>query len=753
MLSLADAAKLVAARGRLMQALPAGGVMVSVQATEAEVLPLLAGRDDQVGVGAVNGPTSVVLSGAEAAVEEIAEHFRELGRKTKRLSVSHAFHSPLMAPMLDEFRAVVAGLSFTASDIPVASTVTGELTTASVWADPDYWVEHVKAGVRFADAVTAVHTSGVVTFVEIGPDAILTALTGQIVNADDEVAAVPLVRRDRDAAVTFTAGLGSLWARGVTVDFSALLAGGRRVDLPTYAFQHQRYWLEATAQVPADPTGLGLHAAEHPLLAAAMTLAGADEHVLTGRLSVATHPWLADHQVMDTIVLPGTAHVELALHAGHRVGCDTLDELTLQAPLVLPASGAVHVQITVGEADVQGRRQLHIYSRPEDASTDTPTTLHAAGILLREAPDGTTATELAAWPPTGAEEVDVSALYQELSAAGLTYGPAFQLVRRAWRATDSDQVFAEVALSQQNAGDADQFGLHPALMDAALHSIGLAGRSALTGGAQLPFAFVGVRLHATGATVLRVRITPADSDSVRLDLADSTGALVGTVDSLILRTVDRDQISGGTTGSRDALYQVEWVVGPVQERAGSPQVAVLGADWQPELANICAAVVVPDVLLAPVEPTGGDLADDARHLVHRTLGLVQEFLAAEQLAATRLVLVTRGAVATGTGEIPHPGQAALWGLVRSAQAEHPDRLVLLDLDDSADAGLVLPAVLACGEPEVAVRAGRVFVPRLVRVVESVEGAAWAADGAVLVTGGTSGLGALVARHLVVAHGV
>ncbi|MBO4210944.1 acyltransferase domain-containing protein, partial [Micromonospora echinofusca] len=279
------------------------------------------------------------------AVEEVAAHFRGLGRKTKRLSVSHAFHSPLMAPMLDEFRTVVAGLSFSASDATVASTVTGELTTAAVWADVDYWVEHVKAGVRFADAVTA---SGVSTFVEIGPDAILTALTGQVL---EEATAVPLVRRDRDAALTFTTGLGNLWARGVHVDFSALVAGGKRVDLPTYAFQHQRYWLEATASVPADPTGLGLHAAEHPLLAAAMSLAGADEHVLTGRLSVATHPWLADHQVMDTIVLPGTAHVELALHAGHRVGCDTLDELTLQAPLVLPATGAVHVQITVGEAD------------------------------------------------------------------------------------------------------------------------------------------------------------------------------------------------------------------------------------------------------------------------------------------------------------------------------------------------------------------------------------------------------------------
>ncbi|MEH1017812.1 beta-ketoacyl synthase N-terminal-like domain-containing protein, partial [Micromonospora sp. CPCC 206060] len=408
-LSLNDAARLVAARGRLMQALPAGGVMVSVQATEAEVLPLLAGRDDSVGIGAVNGPTSVVISGAEAAVEGIAEHFRSQGRKTKRLSVSHAFHSPLMAPMLDEFRAVVAGLAFTPVDTPVASTVTGELTTASVWADPDYWVEHVKAGVRFADAVTAAHTSGVVTFVEVGPDAILTALTGQIL---EDAPAVPLVRRNRDAAVTFTAGLGALWARGISVDFSALLAGGRQVDLPTYAFQHERYWPQR-ATVTGDVSSAGITGARYPMLGAMVAMP--DASVFTGRLSLDTHPWLADHVVGGTILVPGAALVDLALHVAEETGCEAVDELTLQAPLVIPGTGAVQIRVSVAAPDPTGNRSLTIHSRPErNGDERLDWVQNAAGVLaVHQVPAH---FDLSVWPPVGAEVVSVDELYDGLAA-------------------------------------------------------------------------------------------------------------------------------------------------------------------------------------------------------------------------------------------------------------------------------------------------------------------------------------------------
>ncbi|MEH1017261.1 SDR family NAD(P)-dependent oxidoreductase [Micromonospora sp. CPCC 206060] len=722
-LSLADAAQLVAARGRLMQALPSGGVMVSVQATEAEVLPLLAGRDDSVGVGAVNGPTSVVISGAEAAVEEIAAYFRELGRKTKRLSVSHAFHSPLMAPMLDEFRQVVAGLSFTASDIPVASTVTGELTTAAVWADPDYWVEHVRAGVRFADAVLA---SGVSMFVEIGPDAILTALTGQIL---EEATAIPLVRRDRDAAVTFTTGLGSLWARGVNVDFSALLAGGKRIDLPTYAFQHQRYWPTRGFDT-VDANGLGLDQAQHPLLGAAVSLPDSAGVVFTSRLSLATQPWLADHAVGGTVLVPGAALVDLVLGAADeaqrgQVDVETyaIEDLTLEAPLVLPERGGVQLRVVVEGADEQGRRAVSVYSRRDDADDPTADWVrHADGALTATTsrPD----FDLAEWPPAGADRIDTDQTYAELAALGLEYGPIFQGLRAAWR-LDGD-IYTEVELPEgTGAGD---FGLHPALLDAALHGIGLGGFVADEDTAYLPFSFASVALHATGATALRVRISPAvpgtTSGTVAIAMADPAGAPVASVGTLALRPLEVPSATEATT-SRDDLFQPSWLPVTISADTAEPVVAVLGdlADLGGEptypttrhndLADLVDPVPALVLLAVPAVPDAD--AATVRAVVGGVLGTVQQWLADDRYADSRLVVTTRHAMPVDAGQNPVDlVGAAVWGLVRSAQSENPDRLTLVDLDGTADSLAALPAAVATDEPQVALRNGAAYAFRLTR---------------------------------------
>ncbi|MEH1016984.1 SDR family NAD(P)-dependent oxidoreductase [Micromonospora sp. CPCC 206060] len=752
-LSLADAAKLVAARGRLMQALPGGGVMVSVQATEAEVLPLLAGRDDSVGIGAVNGPTSVVISGAEAAVEEIAEHFCALGRKTKRLSVSHAFHSPLMAPMLDEFRQVVAGLSFTASDIPVASTVTGELTSASVWADPDYWVEHVRAGVRFADAVTAAHASGVVTFVEIGPDAILTALTGQILA---DATAIPLVRKDRDAALTFTTGLGALWARGMNVDFSALLAGGKRIELPTYAFQHRHYWLEVGDFGPGDVSSAGLAAAGHPLLGAAISLPDSDGLVLTGRIGLDTHPWLADHAVSGAVLMPGAGWVDLALYAADEVlrvtgepGDLHLEELTLETPLVLPERGAVHLRVTVAGADETGRRTVSIHSRPESAEAGQPWTRHATGNLSAEL--AATDVDLAAWPPAQAQPVAVDDLYDQLATVGLEYGPVFQGLRVAWR--DGETVYAEVALPDEAVADAAGYPLHPALLDAALHAIGLGGVPAER--AELPFAWAGVRVYALGATQLRVRVTRAEGESFRLDLADAAGAPVATVDSLALRPVSPEQLRQSGNGQQD-LYQVDWTTVGVDTDPGwtvTGDAAVPVLSGAPDLTD---AVPQSGVVLARRSyPDGMDVAEATHAAARWALDLVQTWLTGERFADAKLVVLTGGAVAaTPADRIDDLAGAAVWGLLRAAQAEHPDTFVLVDTDGTPDALRALPAAVATGEPELALRGTTVHAPRLARATTAaLDGEVWPAGGTVLITGGTGGLGALFARHLVTRHGV
>ncbi|MFF3129446.1 type I polyketide synthase [Streptomyces sp. NPDC057908] len=250
-LSLEDAARLVAARGRLMQALPAGGAMVSLQATEDEVLPLLT---DGVSIAALNGPSATVVSGDEDAVLAIAAHFGAEGRKTKRLRVSHAFHSPRMDAMLDEFRTVAEGLTFHRPETMVVSNVSGRVVSDEEICSADYWVRHVREAVRFLDGMRALQDQGVATFLELGPDGVLSAMGQDCV---EDSAFAPALRRDRDEPLTLVTALAELHVRGTSVDWAAYFAGtgARRVDLPTYAFQHERYWPSAPLVPVGGPAG------------------------------------------------------------------------------------------------------------------------------------------------------------------------------------------------------------------------------------------------------------------------------------------------------------------------------------------------------------------------------------------------------------------------------------------------------------------------------------------------------------------
>ncbi|WP_278194279.1 type I polyketide synthase [Streptomyces sp. AN091965] len=759
--SLEDAAQLVAARGRLMQALPEGGAMLAVQATEADVLTLLSER---VGVAAVNGPAQLVLSGDRAALEGLEQTLRGQGRKVKWLKVSHAFHSPLMEPVLDDFRRVAQQLTYQELVLPVVSNLTGELADPAELRDPEYWVRHVREAVRFHDGVKALAGQGVSTFLELGPDAVLTAMAHDtLTEPTAQTGLVAAVRKDRSEPGTFLTALAQLHVRGVEVDWAPLYGGAEargRVELPTYAFQRRRYWPSAaTGAGGGDVSATGLVAAGHPLLGAAVPLADSDGHLFTGRLSLATHPWLADHAVAGRVLLPGTAFVELAVRAGDEVGCGVLEELTLAAPLVLPERGAVQLQVSVGAEDADGRRAVVLHSREEreEHAADGGWTAHATGVL---AGGGLRQPEfrLAEWPPRDAAEVDVEGLYQHLTELGFSYGEAFQGLRAAWRR--GDEVFAEVALPQEQADSAQAFRLHPALLDAALHVLGL-GVLRDTGaegeGARLPFAWSGVSLHATGASTLRVRLAPAGGDGVSLAVADGLGDPVATVDSLVFRPVAVDRLGGGAAD--DSMFHVEW---RPQSLASAADVTLAAYE------ELAASEELPDAVVwraGGAERAVSPEAVSAR--LAEALGVVQGLLADERFAALPLVVVTCGAVATGDSAVDPVG-AAVWGLVRSARSEHPGRFVLVDTDTDTGAGFssssgsgsvsgldesVLASVLASGEPEVAVRDGAVFVPRLSRVpATGGADAPWGA-GSVLVTGAFGGLGREVVRHLAEHHGV
>ncbi|WP_217709612.1 type I polyketide synthase [Amycolatopsis sp. Hca4] len=681
-LSLEDGARVVALRSKAILALAGAGGMVSVAASRAEVEARLTG---ELSIAAVNGPAAVVVSGTPGALDELVESCEAAGIRAKRVPVDYASHSAQVEQLRDELLRVLAPITPRERETAFLSTVTGGWNER---VDAEYWYTNLRSTVRLDLAVERLKSEGFGTFVEVSPHPVLTMALGE------DVIALGSLRKNDGGLDRFHAALAEAHVRGVAVDWTPAFPGARTVDLPTYAFQRERFWPAVVAD-PGDAGALGLSATGHPLLGAAVALAAGDGLVLTGRVSPQAQPWLADHAVQGTILVPGTAFVELAVQAGDRAGCAAVAELTLETPLTLPDGGARALQVWVGAADETGRRVVEVHSRRDE---DDPWTRHATGVLAPGTADA--GFTLDAWPPEGAARIDLDGFYDGLrAAAGYGYGPAFQGLRSAWRR--GDEIFAEVALPDDR--DAARFGLHPALLDAALHPLALA-TSTEDGQPRLPFAWTGVTLHATGASALRVRLTRRGDDEVTVEVADPAGAPVATAESLVLRPLP----TGGLDTTPDDLYQVGWTEIPA-EAAGTD-------------------AVFETLTGAPV---------------HRALGLVQDWLATERPEV--LVFVTTGAVAVADGEAPDPDLAAAWGLVRSAQSEHPGRFALLDTDDPAHP--VVPP-----EPQAAVRSGRCFVPRLVRVTPTGETPDWG-DGAVLVTGASGVLGGLVARHLVRQHGV
>ncbi|MBA3251086.1 MAG: acyltransferase domain-containing protein, partial [Geodermatophilaceae bacterium] len=672
-LSIDEAARIVLLRSRALTKLTGTGGMLALAVPADRATELIAPYAEQLWVAIVNGPENTVVAGDVDALDTLAEHCSEHGVRARRVAIDYAAHTPHVEAVQADLLADLAGTTPRPTDIAVCSSATGgfvdpaELTAA-------FWYFGLRHPVRFDESVRSCVGDGTPLFIEVSPHpALIGHVQDTLLAAGLAGQAIGSLRRDDGGAARFLGALGQAFVAGAAVDWAAVLGSPSvpPAGLPTYQFEHRRYWIEPPTRT-VDP-GLTGAAACHPAITAVVQVGGDDGVLVSATVSARTQPWLDQHVIGHSVLLPGTAFVELALVAGEAAGCDLLEDLTLELPLMLPDSGEVDVplQLLVGAPREDGRRSVAVHSRRPDGPGWIR---HATGTLgIDRAPTGPSAP----WPPPGTSEIDVTGLYDDLLARGYDYGPAFQGVLAARR--DDEGRWVEVALPEPAAADAERYLLHPALLDAALHLL-----VPDAGDLLLPFAWRGVRVSAAGAGSLRVRLVRTGGDRAALTGYDGAGNPVVHIDELVLRAVPRqlDRPSEDLTP-----YRVEWVELPGSDAAADPLVwSVVDADGQgagltaaleragarvtvcydlPSVADLTSGDV-PDVVLVPVLPDA-DLSDvgyQVRETVYAALDLVQGWLGDPRFAASRLVFLTAGAVTAAA-----PGglvSAPLWGLVRSA---------------------------------------------------------------------------------------
>ncbi|MFI1389095.1 SDR family NAD(P)-dependent oxidoreductase [Streptomyces griseoaurantiacus] len=723
-LSLDDAARAVTLRSRAITVLAGQGGMAAVMLSREETERRLRPYAGALSLAAVNGPSACVVSGEAGAVGRLVAELDAEGVWVRRIAVDYASHSASVDGVEAAIREALAPVRpRRVTDVEFCSTVTGDMLDTGA-LDAGYWFRNLRGTVRFEDAARTLLARGNRTFIEMSPHPVLTTALQQI---HEDALVLPTLHRDRPGPEDFLAQVAAAHAGGVEVDWDTLLPPtGRDPDpavLPTYPFDRRPYWPDAPAR--------------RALLGTPSTHAGTGDTLLDGEVGLDSHPWLADHAVAGTVLFPGAGFVDLALQAARAVDLSGLDELALEAPLVLIEGARRELQVIVGAEEP---RTVEIHSRPAGAASGRPWTRHASGTLGEgeaAGPEGT------GRPPAGAEPVDVTALYADAAALRYGYGPAFRRLTAVWRAGDT--LHAEVELDPEQLAEAAHHVVHPALLDACLHPL-----AAGVDRTALPFVWQGVRLGRTDSATLRVRLDRVGADEVRLSATDTQGEPVLSVERLLVRPVDPDQFLRDTDAAHESLYRVAW-----QEVEGTPPepapsvVTVREPRWHPSLAEGADAVVLE------CPPEGGPPAEAAERHTARMLAFLRDWLADARTADTRLVLVTRDALAVADGDpVSGLSHAPLWGLVRSAQAEHPDRgLVLLDLDAGTPSEPVVGRVLGSGLPQLAVRAGKLLAPRLERAPAPAAPLGPGPDGTVLITGGLGRLGTAVGAHLVRRYGV
>ncbi|MGL5865738.1 MAG: amino acid adenylation domain-containing protein [Dermatophilaceae bacterium] len=702
-LSLRDAAMVVTRRSRSILAIAGTGGMASVMLSAEQVELLLPTCPGDLEIATVNGPNTTVVSGDTAGIDAFIAQCEAGDIRVRRIPVDYASHSSHVEQVGDAVVAALEGIEPRPANTAIISTVTGEPIDGERM-DPGYWYDNLRRTVRFADAVRAAHAAGHRFFVEMSPHPVLTAgIEESLPDAGPGECSVVTgtLRRDDGDLRRLLTSVAEIRVAGGPLELTGLIGERRLVDLPTYAFEHLHLWLSPALTTSAHSGGTGSTDLDHPLLAAELEHPEDDGMQFTGRLALDTHPWLADHAVNGVVLVPGAALAELLLYAGQRAGTPAVEDLVLREPLIVPADGAVQVQVVL-----TGNGGARVYSRPDRPGAAW--TKHAEATLTPAAVEPAANPDLAAWPPRDAKSVDVSDSYDRLAARGYEYGPAFRGLRAVWRR--GDEVFAEITLDADRKDDG--FALHPALLDAALHALEyLPADEVTTDRVRLPFEWAGVRLHAEGATTARVRIRPTTADTYRLELADAAGLPVCTVDSLTLRPISCDRLQAAGAAPSDALFGVEWMPAAVPETVTGPEFAT----W-PEVPTANGVCVLPCL------DGTGPLPQGAHRALDEVAGIARRWLTDDTYGRATLVVLTSRAVSTGPGdEVLDLAYAPVWGLLRSAQTENPGRIVLLDVDDATRWTNAVTAALASGEPQAALRRGTLHTPRVVRATNSLIG--------------------------------
>ncbi|WSR66130.1 SDR family NAD(P)-dependent oxidoreductase [Streptomyces sp. NBC_01198] len=741
-LTLNDSARIIALRSQTFSSIAGRGTMLHVPLPADEITTRLP-QHPGVTIATLNSPISTTLSGDTDAIHHLHQALQDEHVDSRLVPVDYASHSPHIDPLKDQILRDLAPITPQPATIPFYSTTRPQPDpTDTTTLNPTYWYDNLRQPVQLHTTTTHLITTGHTLYIEPSPHPVLTHAIHQTAENHPHgqpITALGTLRRNHGGPTQLTTALAHAHTHNAPLTWTnhPALHHAHPTDLPTYAFETSRYWLMPSANAGiSDPGGVGQQAVAHALLGAAVHLP--DGGVLhTGRISLTEHPWLADHAVGGTVLLPGTAYVDIALHVADAVRADVVEELTLEAPLVLTERRAVQLQATAAAADDTGRRTLTVHSRPEppdadDPGTTTSWTRHATGTLTpSQAPAPSRPN--APWPPAGATPLDLTDAYAALAGRGYEYGPAFQNLTAAWQ--HGDDFYAEVVLEPSDttadAGSADSdtadaFAVHPALLDSALHPLVLAAE----GGTRLPFAWNGVRLHATGATAARVHLTRTGEDSLAIELTDPAGHLVADVERLTTRPLDPAALAALGAADRDAsLFRVEWTPLPIADpSADAPRWTVwgdedpfgLGVPAQHDLDAFATAgpeAAHDAVLLVFASAnTAGDVVAQAHSAAEDVLLRLQDWLGRAELAAVPLVVVTRNAAPAEPADDPDLVQATVTGLVRTAQSEHPGRITLIDLDDHPFSTAALAAAVAAAqgadEPYAAVRKGQVLTPRL-----------------------------------------